>query len=190
MCPPVRSRYDGCRTSSLTGVQMYLTDKQIYEANIIQPWDADKVNPCGYDLTLGTEFKLPRIEKISALDPFAGYSQDHWEEIYKDESFPLMPHSYILGRSVEWLKLPKDVTGIAFGRSTYARAGIFCNVTPLDGGWEGNLTIAIYNLAPFPVEIAPWDGIVQVLFSRSDQAPARGYEGAYQKSKGVVESRR
>ena len=58
----------------------------------------------------------------------------------------LPPHHYGLGVTVETFKMPRKVTGLAIGKSTYARAGLLVNATPLEAGWQGRLVVEIANL--------------------------------------------
>ena len=51
------------------------------------------------------------------------------------------PNSFVLARTVEKFKIPDDVLVICLGKSTYARCGIIVNVTPLEPGWEGYVTL-------------------------------------------------
>ena len=68
------------------------------------------------------------------------------------------PNAFALGRSVEKFKMPRDITGICLGKSTYARCGIIVNITPLEAGWEGILTIEISNTTPLPCCCVRWGG--------------------------------
>jgi len=56
-------------------------------------------------------------------------------ELLEDEKgqyFLLPPFGYCLGVAEEYLNLPKDVTVVAVGKSTYARSGILVNITPAE----------------------------------------------------------
>jgi dCTP deaminase len=56
-------------------------------------------------------------------------------ELLKDERgeyFLLPPYGYCLGVALECLNLPRDVTVVAVGKSTYARSGILVNITPAE----------------------------------------------------------
>ena len=55
------------------------------------------------------------------------------------------PNSFVLARTVEKFKIPKDVLVICLGKSTYARCGIIVNVTPLEPGWEGYVTLRVFK---------------------------------------------
>ena len=101
-------------------------------------------------------------------------------------------NSFVLGRSLEYFKMPNNVLGIVVGKSTYARCGIVVNVTPLEPGWEGFLTISISNTAPCPVKIYAQEGIAQVLFFESDQDCGLSYrdkKGKYQGQKDITISK-
>jgi deoxycytidine triphosphate deaminase len=81
----------------------------------------------------------------------------------------LPPHHYGLGVTVETFKMPRNVTGLAIGKSTYARAGLLVNATPLEAGWEGRLVVEIANLANLPLRVYVNEGIGQILFFESDE---------------------
>src|SRR4029079_19676114 len=93
------------------------------------------------------------------------------------------PHSYALGVTVETFRMPRNVTGIAMGKSTYARAGLLVNTTPLEAGWTGRLVVELANLADLPLRVYVNEGIGQILFFESDEDCAVSYQdrgGKYQ----------
>lgn len=101
----------------------------------------------------------------------------------------LPPHHYGLGVTVETFKMPRNVTGIALGKSTYARAGLLVNTTPLEAGWTGRLVVEIANLANLPLRVYVNEGIGQILFFESDENCAVSYEdrgGKYQGQTGLT----
>ena len=53
---------------------------------------------------------------------------------------------------------------ICVGKSTYARTGIICNVTPIENEFEGNIVIELSNTTPNPAKIYSNEGIAQFLF--------------------------
>ena len=95
------------------------------------------------------------------------------------EYFRLPPHSYGLGVSLELISMPSDIIGICDGKSTYARCGVIINVTPIEPGWAGHLTISISNPTAFPVRIYANEGIVQVMLMRINEVE-NAYTGNYQ----------
>lgn len=102
------------------------------------------------------------------------------------------PHSYALGVTVETFRMPRNVTGVALGKSTYARAGLLVNTTPLEAGWTGRLVVELANLAALPLRVYVNEGIGQVLFFESDEDCSTSYEdrgGKYQGQTGLTYSR-
>ena len=122
----------------------------------------------GYDLTLGDEFKIFRHIPGTVVNPKdfnpenvidAPLHEDKWGRF-----FILPAHSYGLGVSVERLCIPKNITALFIGKSTYARSGIIVNLTPGESGWKGHLTIEISNSSSADCRIYAGEGICQALF--------------------------
>ena len=106
-------------------------------------------------------------------------------ELHEDERgkyFILPPFGYCLGVAVERLHLPCDITVVAVGKSSYARAGIMANITPAEAGWEGHLTLEISNCTPLFNRIYANEGICQLLFYQGDPCAVSYHErkGKYQ----------
>jgi dCTP deaminase len=140
----------------------------------------------GYDLRLAEDFKIfnPPAEVI--LNPKLIPS-----EYYEDHrgAFCDIPASgYVLGRTVEYLRIPRDVLTLCVGKSTYARTGVLVNVTPFEPEWEGFVTVSIANTTPVPVRIFANEGLCQVLFFQSDEPCEVSYKdrkGKYQAQKKI-----
>ena len=141
----------------------------------------------GYDITLSDrEFRIFRRIPGDVVDPKA-FTIDHleWSTLHKDDQgsyFILPAHSYALAVSVERFMMPADVIAICLGKSTYARIGVICNVTPLEPGWQGHLTIEISNSSDSDVRVYANEGIAQLIFHRGDP-PSTTYadrSGKYQ----------
>jgi dCTP deaminase len=140
----------------------------------------------GYDLRLADEFKIfepPRGIVINPKAIPAEYYRDH-----TGSSCDVPPNSYVLGRTVEYLRIPRDILTLCVGKSTYARAGILVNVTPFEPEWEGFVTVSIANTLPVPVRVFANEGLCQVLFFQSDEACAVSYrdrKGKYQAQRAI-----
>ena len=92
-------------------------------------------------------------------------------------------NGYILGRTLEYLRIPRDILTLCVGKSTYARAGILVNVTPFEPEWEGFATVSIANTTPNPVRVFANEGLCQLLFFQSDEPCEVSYsdrKGKYQ----------
>ncbi|MGQ9617399.1 MAG: dCTP deaminase [Candidatus Aminicenantia bacterium] len=140
----------------------------------------------GYDIRISDEFKIPKNSTF-LIDP-KNISEEEWE-YFKGDSVIIEPNSYLLGRSVEYFRMPRRVSGICLGKSTYARCGIVVNVTPLEPEWEGYLTISIANTGRQKVKIYANEGIAQIIFVESDEDCEISYKerkGKYQAQKEIV----
>lgn len=66
--------------------------------------------------------------------------------------------------------------------------GIVANVTPLEPGWEGHVTLELSNTTPLPAKVYANEGIVQLLFFQGER-PETTYsdrKGKYQGQRGVT----
>ena len=99
------------------------------------------------------------------------------------------PNSFVLCRTVETFKVPRDVLVVCLGKSTYARCGLIVNVTPLEPEWEGQVTLEISNTTPLPAKVYANEGIAQFLFFQGASECEVSYAdraGKYMGQKGVT----
>ncbi len=141
----------------------------------------------GYDIRVADEFKIFTNVNSTMVDP-KNFDERTFVE-FKGEICIIPPNSFALARSVEYMRMPRSLTGIVLGKSTYARCGIVTNFTPLEAGWEGHITIEISNTTPLPARIYANEGIAQVLFFASDEPCRVSYadrKGKYQGQQGIT----
>ena len=130
----------------------------------------------GYDMRIGDEFEVftnPHHESVqfesNALDPKAfDRTMARRVTIPIDATFRLPAYSFALGVSVERFRIPRDIMTVCLGKSTYARCGLYVNITPLEPEWEGYPTIELTNPTPRPIVVYPGEGIAQLLFFRAE----------------------
>ena len=65
------------------------------------------------------------------------------------------PNSLMLGHTLEYFRIPRDILITVLGKSTYARAGSSMIATPLEPGWEGQLVLEIVNHTNSPLKVYP-----------------------------------
>ncbi len=169
--------------------------KTAKEAGLIEPFEAGQVregvisygvSSYGYDMRLSRNFKAPVISGRTELDPKNPGSVE-FEDI-ETSCFLLPSGSFVLGHSLEYFRIPRDVLALCTGKSTYARCGVLINITPLEPEWEGNVTISIANTSPVPVRIYAEEGIAQVVFIAAEKACGVSYadrKGKYQAQRGI-----
>jgi dCTP deaminase len=141
----------------------------------------------GYDIRCTDEYKIFTNVKQAVVDPKA-FNPDSFIDV-KGPICTVPPNSFALARSVEYFRMPRTILGICLGKSSYARCGIVVNITPLEPGWEGHLTIEISNTTPLPARIYSHEGIAQVLFFEGGALPEVSYadrKGKYQGQQGIT----
>ncbi len=123
----------------------------------------------GYDIRLSPlEFRIFKHVPGTVVDP-KQFNPENLEsaKLREDENgsyFILPAHSYGLGVALERLQIPDNITVLCIGKSTYARCGIICNLTPAEAGWRGHLTLEVSNSSSADCRIYANEGIVQLLF--------------------------
>lgn len=170
-----------------------------YKEKIIEPFEESQVrkgvisyglSSYGYDIRIDKEFKIPEETNTSVIDP-KNFDLSSFKSIKANHCI-IPAHSYVLGKSVEYFRLPRNILTLCFGKSTYARCGIVVNVTPLEPEWEGHITMAICNTSGRPVKIYSREGIAQIVFFESDDVCLTSYgdkKGKYQAQKELTVSK-
>ncbi|MCE3231881.1 MAG: dCTP deaminase [Rickettsiaceae bacterium] len=141
----------------------------------------------GYDARVSDEFKIFTNVDSATVDPKA-FSQKGFVDRKTDVCI-IPPNSFVLARTVEYFKIPRDVLVICVGKSTYARCGIIVNVTPLEPEWEGHVTLEFSNTTPLPAKIYANEGACQFLFLKGNTVCETSYadkSGKYMKQEGVT----
>ena len=141
----------------------------------------------GYDMRVADEFKVFTNVFNVLVDP-KNFSPRSFVDI-KADYCDIPPNSFALARSVEHFRIPRSVSCIVLGKSSYARCGVIINVTPLEPEWSGFVTIEVSNTTPLPARIYANEGIGQIIFLESDEICEVSYldkKGKYQDQVGIV----
>lgn len=141
----------------------------------------------GYDARVCDEFKIFTNIDSAIVDP-KDFSENSFVN-RKNDVCIIPPNSFALARTVEYFRIPEDVLVICVGKSTYARCGIIVNVTPLEPGWEGHVTLEFSNTTPLPAKIYAFEGACQFLFFKGDKPCEVAYDkrnGKYMGQTGVT----
>ena len=170
--------------------------RQALENGMIEPFvEAQRRDGCisyglssyGYDARVAEDFKIFTNVDSAVVDPKNFDSNSFVDR--KTDCCVIPPNSFALARTVEYFRVPRDVLVICLGKSTYARCGIIVNVTPLEPGWEGHVTLEFSNTTPLPARVYANEGVAQVIFIESDEVCETSYKdrgGKYQGKKGVT----
>jgi dCTP deaminase len=141
----------------------------------------------GYDVRVADEFKIFTNVDSVIVDPKNFDPKTFVDR--KTDCCIIPPNSFVLARTVERFRIPRDILVICLGKSTYARTGIICNVTPLEPEWEGHITLEFSNTTPLPAKLYANEGAAQLVFLRGDMPCEVSYAdraGKYMNQVGVV----
>jgi len=141
----------------------------------------------GYDARVSPEFKIFTNVDNAIVDP-KEFSDQSFVERETDVCI-IPPNSFVLARTVEYFRIPRDILVICLGKSTYARCGIIVNVTPLEPEWEGHVTLEFSNTTPLPAKVYANEGACQFLFLKGEGPPEVSYAdraGKYMGQRGVT----
>lgn len=174
--------------------------KMAKEAGLIEPFASTQIRSVngekivsygtssyGYDVRCANEFKIFTNIHSSVVDP-KNFDENSFVNKVGDTCI-IPPNSFVLARTVEYFRIPRNILTICLGKSTYARCGIIVNVTPLEPEWEGHVTLEFSNTTPLPAKIYANEGVAQMLFLESDEVCEVSYKdrgGKYQGQKGVT----
>jgi len=141
----------------------------------------------GYDVRCADEFKIFTNINSAIVDP-KNFCPSSFVD-FKGDVCIIPPNSFALARTIEYMRIPRNVLTVCLGKSTYARCGIIVNVTPLEPEWEGHVTLEFSNTTPLPAKIYAGEGVAQFLFFESDEVCEVSYRdknGKYQGQTGVT----
>jgi dCTP deaminase len=155
---------------------------------LIEPFQEKNLQPASYDLTLGGEFLVPiAVQNSPNVLSFTDKPAYH---VYKGDGFILRPQEFCLATTREKVSLPLDLAGVVDGRSSIGRLGLTVHVTAgfIDPGFQGCITLEIFNVAPYAIELQAGRRVAQICFFQV-QGCNQGYRGKYQGQSGVVGSK-
>jgi len=167
---------------ALDGMISPFEEKQISKGKI-----SYGLSSYGYDARVSNEFKIFTNLNSEIVDPKNFKPSNFITKNVLECVIP--PNSFVLASTVEYFKIPKDVLVICLGKSTYARCGIIVNVTPLEPGWEGHVTLEFSNTTPLPAKIYANEGVAQFVFLKGNEEPEISYsdrKGKYMGQTGVT----
>jgi len=143
----------------------------------VDPIEPFQIQPASIDLRLGNHFLVvdEHATEIITMDDTI-----HYRDIERDE-IVIAPKSFVLATTMEYVKLPNNMTAFVEGRSSIGRMGLFIqNAGWVDPGFEGEITLEIFNANSLPIKLNSGRRICQLVFAQMDQATTNPYQGKYQ----------
>ncbi len=169
---------------------MILTDRTIREMLDrgelgIDPLDPVQIGPASVDLRLGNTFLIPRATKgIYSMSEPIDYERTNGDE------FIVPAHGFVLATTREVVRLPSYLTAFVEGRSSVGRLGLFIqNAGWVDPGFEGAITLELFNANHAPMRIEAGRRICQLVIAQADRPVENPYSGKYQGQRETTGSR-
>jgi len=165
---------------------MILSDRSIKELIrsgrlVVEPYREENVQASSIDLTLSSDVLFYRSECIDIKSPNIPVEK---VSIPK-EGLLIPPKAFMLATTEEYIKLPEDITAFVEGRSSLGRLGLFIeNAGWVDAGFEGQITLELYNANNCPIRIYKGVRICQIVLAKLDRKAEKPYRGKYQGQKG------
>ena len=170
---------------------MVLSDRTIrdeIEAGRIEldPFDETMIQPSSVDVRVDRKFRVfhnARYPFIDVRQPMEDLTE--LVTVENDEPFILHPGEFVLGQTLERVRLPSDLVARLEGKSSLGRLGLLIHFTAgfVDAGFEGNLTLELSNVANLPITIYHGMPIGQISFMRMDGPVESPYGSGEARSK-------
>ena len=128
------------------------------------------------DLRLGCHFLLPKVPPAPALLPDASNRPSHLRAHVPYGKYLVVPaHQTVLGATLEFIKLPCDVSGQVLTKSSVARTFTVVETAPwIHPNYRGCLTLEIANVSNTPLLLYPGRLICQLILLNVEKASAPG----------------
>lgn len=153
---------------------------------ISSPLNDDQIQPASIDVTLGNTFSVIRDYANGIIDP----SKKTEYRTFEADEFVLLPNQFVLATSREYVKLPNHMTAFVEGRSSWGRLGLFIqNAGWVDPGFEGEITLELYNANRCAIKLSAGMRICQLVFAKMARDAINPYNGKYQKQTMATGSR-
>lgn len=161
-------------------IKEYLANGKI----LIDPIDIEEqVQPASVDLKLGDSFGFIK-------SPVIDFREEVEYDFIRTDEIWIKPFQFVLATTREYVGLDKDITGFLEGRSSVGRTGLFIhNAGLIDAGFEGEITLELFNCGSAPILLTTDQRICQIAFYQMDKESENPYNGKYQGQRRATGSR-
>ena len=136
----------------------------------------DQVGRVEVDLRLGCQFIIFKEHFQGSLSPsglqnFESDIEKYQEEVVvgRGNKIVLHPGRFIVGSTLEYVALPRDIEAQVEGRSSWARLGLtIATATTIHPLFKGIVTLELSNNGTIPLELYPGLKIAQIIFHLAD----------------------
>lgn len=161
---------------------MILSDGELKElmregSLMVCPCTEEQIQPASIDVTLGNTYTIVDEAKHSVISPKENIAY----KTVKSDSYILLPGQFVLATTREYVSLPNNLTAFVEGRSSWGRLGLFIqNAGWVDPGFEGEITLELFNANKCAIELTEGLRIGQLVFAKMERDAINPYNGKYQ----------
>ena len=170
---------------------MILSDKTIIKmlkngTLSIDPLEKGQIQPASVDIRLGNTFSIVEDSSTGVINL---ENEITYKRIQTD-TYVLLPGQFILATTMEYFRLPNNLTAFVEGRSSLGRLGLFIqNAGWVDPGFRGEITLELFNANRCAIELRSGRRVGQLVFAMMDDIALNPYNGKYQGQRGATGSK-
>ena len=170
---------------------MILSDKTIIKmlengSLSIDPLEKVQIQPASVDIRLGNTFSIVEDSSTGVINL---ENEITYKRIQTD-TYVLLPGQFILATTMEYFRLPNNLTAFVEGRSSLGRLGLFIqNAGWVDPGFRGEITLELFNANRCAIELRSGRRVGQLVFAMMDDIALNPYNGTYQGQRGATGSK-
>lgn len=129
---------------------------------VIDPFEPRHLQPASLDIRLGDTFVV---------------EDSHHPIDYRGKTLVIHPQQFILGHSLEVVKVPNHIAARVEGKSTWGRCGLMVHITAgfIDPGFQGQITLELLNVGHRMLRLTPGEPIAQLSFHQLTGPALRPY---------------
>lgn len=144
---------------------------------VIDPYDEDSIQPSSYDLHLSSKFVVFDNHNTDIIDVKIKPNNTRMLDLKDKDYFIIHPNNFVLSATVEKIKIPRYLVSRIEGKSSIGRLGLIVHATAgyVDPGFEGTLTLEMFNLSSVPIKIYVGMKIAQLSFFEMKSPASKAY---------------
>ena len=122
---------------------------------VVEPLGEGCIQPASVDVHLDKHILVFRNSRRPFIDVREDLSDLTEMEEIGEQPFMLHPGEFVLGSTLESIKIPDDLVARLEGKSSLGRIGLLIHSTAgyVDPGWKGHLTLELSNVANLPITL-------------------------------------
>ncbi len=170
---------------------MILSDKTIIKmlengTLSIDPLEKGQIQPASVDIRLGNTFSIVEDSSTGVIN----LGNEITYKRIQTDTYVLLPGQFILATTMEYFRLPNNLTAFVEGRSSLGRLGLFIqNAGWVDPGFRGEITLELFNANRCAIELRSGRRVGQLVFAMMDDIALNPYNGKYQGQRGATGSK-